>query len=108
MLKVAASKIEGFLLFLGSVAASGKFLLRALAPSWDEETFDGTYDLRKHIKHDDKKGEMLLGLREFDKNYEECTVGATGAVAYSLLNHSENTNCPLEMCVKHLHPLHRT
>ena len=78
MLEVAASSIEGLLLLLGSVAASGKVLLRALAPSWDEETFDGTYGLRKHIKHGNKKGEMLLGLPEFDKNYEECTVESTG------------------------------
>ena len=94
MLEAAASKIEGLLLFLGSVAASGKVLLRALAPSWDEETFDGTYDLRKHIMHGNKKGEMLLGLPEFNTKYEECsTVESTGAAVFSLLNHSENPNC---------------
>ena len=64
MLEVAASNIEGLFLFLGSVVASGKVLLRALAPSWDEETFDGTTGLRKHIKHGDKKLEMLLALPE--------------------------------------------
>ena len=89
MLEVAASKIEELLLFLGSIAASGKVLLRALAPSWDEGTFDGTYDLRKHIMHGNKKEELLLRLPEFNKNYEECnTVESTGAAAFSLLNHS--------------------
>ena len=55
-----------------------------------------------------KKVEILLELPELNKNCEECTVESTVAAAFSLLNHSKNSNCSLEMCVKHLHPLHGT
>ena len=98
MLEVAASRFEELGLFLGSVAASGKVLLRVLAPSRGEEKYDGKYDARKYIKHGDNKGVILLGRLEFDLKIEECTVELSRAAAFSLLNHSEKLNCVLEVC----------
>ena len=85
MLEVATSKVEGLGLSLGSVAASEKVLLGALALSRDEENFDGDNDVKKHIKHGDNNGVMLLGWPKFDVNSKECAIESTRAATFSLL-----------------------
>ena len=85
-----------FGLFLRSVAASEEVLLRAMAPSLDEENFDDVYDVKRHIKLGDDRRVMVLGWPEFDVNNKECAIESTRAAAFSLVNHSENPNCALE------------
>ena len=94
---MATSKIEGFGLFLRSVAASEEVLLRAMAPSLDEENFDDVYDVKMHIKHGDNRGVTVLGWPEFDVNNKGCAIESTRAAAFSLVNHSDNPNCALEV-----------
>ncbi|CAN0271751.1 unnamed protein product, partial [Ascophyllum nodosum] len=78
-LEIAASKIEGFGLFLRSVAASEEVLLRAMAPSLDEENFDDVYDVKRYIKLGDDRRVMVLGWPEFDVNNKECAIESTRA-----------------------------
>ena len=72
-----------------------------MAPSLDEENFDDVYDVKRHIKLGDKSGVMVLGWPEFDVNNKECAIESTLAAAFSLVNHSENPNCALEVRETH-------
>ena len=77
--------------------SSTRVLLRAMAPSLDEENFDDVYDVKRHIKHGDNRGVVVLGWPEFDVNNKECAIESTRAAAFSLVNHSETPNCALEV-----------
>ena len=77
--------------------SSTRVLLRAMAPSLDEENFDDVYDVKRHIKLGDNRGVMVLRWPDFDVNKKECAIESTRAAALSLVNHSENPNCALEV-----------
>ena len=48
-------------------------------------------------KSRDKLLEQVLGWPEFDVNNKECAIESTRAAAFSLVNHSENPDCALEV-----------
>ena len=69
-----------------------------MTPSLGEEIFDDVYDVKKYIKHSDNRGViMALGWPEFDVNNKKCAIESTRAAAFSLVNHSDNPNCALEV-----------
>ena len=68
-----------------------------MAPSLDEKNFDDVYDVKRHIKLGDNRGVMVVEWPEFDVNNKECAIESTRAAAFSLVNHSENPNCALEV-----------
>ena len=68
-----------------------------MAPSLDEENIDDVYDVKKYITHGDNRGVMVLAWPEFDVNNKECAIESTRAAAFSLVNHSDNPNCALEV-----------
>ena len=68
-----------------------------MAPSLDEENFDDVYDVKRPIKLGDNRRVMVLGWPEFDVNHKECAIESTRAAAISLVDHSDNPNCALEV-----------